>query len=149
MSPFLRNLAVTVLVALAAGAAGGWMGAERARDDFLATQPLRQSVQDIVANGLALTEAQREEIRQIEDRYDRERSLIRSRISKANADVADALISDMVYGRAARIAVQEVKEGLGTLQEETILYVLEVRDVLTMEQQQIYDRRVRETLTQP
>jgi hypothetical protein len=33
------------------------------------------------------------------------------------------------------------------LQRATILYVLEVRDVLTAEQQAIYDRRVREVLT--
>jgi hypothetical protein len=55
----------------------------------------------------------------------------------------------MVYGRQARIAVQHVQEGLGALQEATILYVLEVRDVLTAEQQQVYDRKVRETLTRP
>jgi Spy/CpxP family protein refolding chaperone len=149
MSPFWKNLAVTVLVAAAAGAAGGWVGAERARGGLVATQPLRQSVEDIVNSGLDLTEAQRAEIRAIEDRYDRERSLLRNRVAKANAEVADALVSDMVYGRAAQLAVQHVQEGLGALQEATILYVLEVRDVLTMEQQQIYDRKVRETLTQP
>jgi hypothetical protein len=106
-------------------------------------------VEEIVNSGLDLTEAQRAEIRAIEDKYDRERSLLRNRVATANAEVADALMSDMVYGRAAQLAVQHVQEGLGALQEATILYVLEVRDVLTMEQQQIYDRKVRETLTQP
>jgi len=33
------------------------------------------------------------------------------------------------------------------LQRATILYVLQVRDVLTPEQQMIYDRKVREVLT--
>ena len=148
MSPFWKNLAITVLVAAAAGAAGGWMGAERARGGLLATQPLRQSVEQIVGGSLNLTDAQRVEIAAIEDRYDRERSLLRNRVAQANAEVADALMADMVYGRAAQLAVQHVQEGLGALQEATILYVLEVRDVLTMEQQQIYDRKVRETLTQ-
>jgi hypothetical protein len=149
VSPFWKNLAITVLVAAAAGAAGGWMGAERARGGLLATQPLRQSVEQIVGSSLNLTDAQRVEIAAIEDRYDRERSLLRSRVAQANAEVADALMADMVYGRQAQLAVQHVQEGLGALQEATILYVLEVRDVLTMEQQQIYDRKVRETLTQP
>jgi hypothetical protein len=36
---------------------------------------------------------------------------------------------------------------LGELQRATIMYVLEVRDVLTPEQQMVYDRRVREVLT--
>lgn len=149
MSPFWRNLAVTVLVALAAGAAGGWMGAERARDGLLATQPLRQSVQDIVHNDLTLTEAQRRDVQEIEDRYYQQRGSLRNKISEANLELADALVSDMVYGRQARLAVQHVQEGLGALQEATIMYVLEVRDVLTTEQQRIYDRKVRETLTQP
>jgi Spy/CpxP family protein refolding chaperone len=149
MSPFLKNIAVTILVALAAGAAGGWMGTERARGGLLNTQPLRESVQHIVATGIDLTEAQREEIRQIEDRYDVQRRLLRNSVSQANTEVADALMSDMVYGRQAREAVQHVQQGLGALQEATILYVLEVRDVLTMEQQRIYDQKVRETLTRP
>jgi hypothetical protein len=40
-----------------------------------------------------------------------------------------------------------VEQGLGQLQRATVVYVLEVRDVLTPEQQMIYDRKVRELLT--
>ena len=147
MSPLFRNLAVTVLVALAAGAAGGWMGAERANGGLLATQPLRQSVADVVRDGLRLTAAQKDEIGAIEDRFSQERGLLRNRIAEANMELADALMSDMAYGRQAQTAVGHVQDGLGELQKVTILYVLEVRDVLTPEQQRIYDRKVREALT--
>ena len=40
-----------------------------------------------------------------------------------------------------------MERGLGELQKATILYVLEVRDVLTAEQQAIYDRKVSDVLT--
>ncbi len=53
----------------------------------------------------------------------------------------------MAFGREAQTASNHVEEGLGELQRATILYVLQVRDVLTAEQQMIYDRRVREVLT--
>jgi nickel and cobalt resistance protein CnrR len=147
MSPLFRNLAVTVLVALAAGAAGGWMGAERANGSLLATQPLRQSVADVVREGLDLTPAQSQEIQTIDDRFYQQRGLLRNRISEANMELADALMSDMAYGRQAQSAVAHVQDGLGELQKATILYVLEVRDVLTPEQQRVYDRKVREALT--
>jgi hypothetical protein len=147
MSPLWRNLLLTVFVALAAGAAGGWIGAERTRGGLLATQPLRDSVQEVVRNDLQLTAPQRSEIEQIEDRYYRQRGHLRNQISEANIELADALMSDMAYGRQAQLAVQHVQQGLGELQKATILYVLEVRDVLTMEQQRIYDRKVREALT--
>ena len=147
MNPFWRNLVVTVLVATAAGAAGGWVGAERAQGSLLATQPLRQSVDDVIANDLALTEAQRSEIALIQDRFDSERRRLRNRVAAGNLQLADALMADMAYGRQAQLAVQTVQEGLGELQKATIVYVLDVRDVLTMEQQILYDRRVREALT--
>lgn len=149
MNPFWRNLVVTVLVAAAAGAAGGWVGAERAGDRLLNTQPLRQSVQDVVASGLNLTADQKKEIQEIEDRYYQKRGFLRNQIAKANMELADALMADMAFGREAQTAVAHVQEGLGDLQKATILYVLEVRDVLTTEQQKAYDRKVREALVSP
>jgi hypothetical protein len=149
MNPFWRNLVVTVVVALAAGAAGGWIGAESSRDRLVEALPLRQSVEDIVRNGLELSDAQAAEIQAIEDRFYQRRGMLRNQIAEANIDLADALLSDMVYGRAAQMAVMDVQEGLGELQRATVLYVLEVRDVLNPDQQMVYDRRIREALTAP
>lgn len=149
MNPYWRNLVVTVVVALAAGAAGGWIGAESSRDRLAEALPLRQSVEDIVRNGLDLSDAQAAEIQGIEDRFYQRRGMLRNQIAEANIDLADALLSDMVYGRAAQMAVMDVQEGLGELQRATVLYVLEVRDVLNPDQQMVYDRRIREALTAP
>jgi Spy/CpxP family protein refolding chaperone len=149
MSPFWRNLIVTVLVAAAAGAAGGWVGAERAGGRLVDNQPLRESVDAIITNGLDLTADQKKQIAEIEDHYYQKRGLLRNQIAEANMELADALMTDMSFGREAQNAVTHVQQGLGELQKATILYVLEVRDVLTPEQQKAYDRKVREALVAP
>jgi len=149
MNPFWRNLAVTVVVATAAGAAGGWMGAGSVGDRLVEGLPLRQSVEDVLQNGLELTEQQEIAIEEVENRFHQRRALLRTQIAAANIRLADALMSDMSFGREAQQAVMNVQEGLGELQRATILYVLEVRDLLTPEQQVAYDRRVREALTAP
>ncbi len=73
--------------------------------------------------------------------------MLRMQVAGANRELADALMADMAFGREAQTASNHVEAGLGELQRATILYVLEVRDVLTPQQQMIYDRKVREVLT--
>ena len=147
MSPFWRNLLITVVVALLAGGIGGWMGAQNALDSDAQSLPLRQTVHEIVRQDLKLTPDQTKDIQAIEDKYYDRRTALRQDVATANHELADALMSDMAFGREAQQASNHVERGLGELQRATILYVLEVRDVLTPEQQTIYDRKVREVLT--
>jgi len=146
MSPFWRNLLITVVVALAAGWAGGWLGVRTlvAEDEML---PLRQTVSAIVRNDLRLSDQQIRDIQNIEDRYYDRRTQLRTHVAQANRELADALMNDMAFGREAQQASLHVERGLGDLQRATIVYVLEVRDVLTPEQQAVYDRKVRQVLT--
>jgi hypothetical protein len=146
MSPFWRNLLITVVVALAAGWAGGWLGVRTlvAEDEML---PLRQTVSAIVRNDLRLSDQQIRDIQNIEDRYYDRRVQLRTHVAEANRELADALMNDMAFGREAQQASLHVERGLGDLQRATIVYVLEVRDVLTPEQQAVYDRKVRQVLT--
>lgn len=147
MNPFWRNLLITVLVALVAGGIGGWMGAQKALDSDAQSLPLRQTVHEIVGRDLKLTAAQAKEVQAIEDKYYDRRTALRQDVAAANRELADALMADMAFGREAQAASNHVEQGLGELQRATILYVLEVRDVLSPEQQTIYDRKVREVLT--
>ncbi len=144
---FWRNILLTIVVALVAGAAGGWVGTRGALQEDAQTLPLRQTVQDIVHKDLRLTPGQTRDIQSIENRYFEHRTELRQRVSAANRELADALMADMAFGREAQQAANHVEEGLGDLQRATILYVLEVRDTLTPEQQLTYDRKVREVLT--
>jgi nickel and cobalt resistance protein CnrR len=142
-----RNLAVTVVVALLAGAVGGWMGARNAIDGDAQTLPLRQTVSEIVSRDLKLSADQAKVIEAIEHKYYDKRTSLRMQVSDANRNLADALMADMAFGREAQQASNQLEQGLGELQRATILYVLEVRDVLSPEQQMVYDRKVREVLT--
>jgi Spy/CpxP family protein refolding chaperone len=142
-----RNLLVTVVVALIAGAIGGWIGTRGALEEETQTLPLRQTVHEIVHGDLSLTDQQTKEIQKIEDRYFDRRTELRQQVSSANRELADALMADMAFGREAQQATNHVERGLGDLQRATVLYVLEVRDTLTPEQQTTYDRKVREVLT--
>jgi hypothetical protein len=53
----------------------------------------------------------------------------------------------MALGTAAQRALEHLQDSMGALQKETILYVLEVRAVLTPAQQQVLDQKVFESLT--
>jgi Spy/CpxP family protein refolding chaperone len=147
LSPFWRNLAVTFAVAILAGAIGGWMGARNAIETDAQPLPLRQTVSEIVQHDLKLTADQAKEIQAIEDKYSERRTSLRVQVADANRELADALMADMAFGREAQQATNHVEQGLGELQRATVLYVLQVRDVLSAEQQMVYDRRVREVLT--
>ena len=147
MNPLWRNLLITVVVALLAGGIGGWLGTRNALDSDAQTLPLRQTVREIVTQDLKLTPDQNKNIQSIEDKYYDQRTTLRKDVATANRELADALMADMAFGREAQQASNHVERGLGELQRATILYVLEVRDVLTPEQQTIYDRKVRDVLT--
>jgi Spy/CpxP family protein refolding chaperone len=147
LNPVWRNLAVTLVVAILAGALGGWLGAQNAIDNDAQALPLRQTVSQIVSHDLKLTGDQAKAIQAIEHKYYDKRSSLRRHVADANRSLADALMADMAFGREAQQASNQLEEGLGELQRATILYVLEVRDVLNPEQQMVYDRKVREVLT--
>lgn len=147
MTVFWRNIAVTFAAALLAGGVGGWIGARGALDEEPQVLPLRQTVHEIVSRDLKLSPQQNQEIKTIEAKYYDRRSTLRQQVANANRELADALMADMAFGREAQQATNHVEQGLGQLQRATVLYVLEVRDTLTPEQQMVYDRKVRDVLT--
>jgi len=146
---FWRNLLITVVLAGAAAYAGTRLGeqhlkpAEAARSRLL----LRDSVYQMVHVDLKLTDDQKRRIDQIEDRYAHRRNTLRAQIGSANAELGEALANEMALGTAASRALEHLQGSMGDLQRETILYVLEVRAVLTPPQQQVLDQKVFESLT--
>ena len=149
MSRFWLNLVLTVVLAGAAGFVGARYGASSLQPNSANSgQPtlLRQSVQDMV-KGLKLTPAQSKAIDAIEQRYVHNRNALRVKISQANVELAGAMSEEMTYGPQAQNAISHLEASVGELQRQTVLYVLEVRDVLTPEQQVRYDQKVVQALT--
>ena len=149
MSRFWLNLLLTVVLAGGAGFVGARYGASSLAPASSSAQDpalLRQSVHDLV-RGLTLTPAQTKAIDAIEKRYVHNRNALRVKISQANVELAGAMSEEMTYGPQAQNAIDHLEASVGELQRQTVLYVLEVRDVLTPEQQVRYDQKVVQALT--
>ncbi len=108
---------------------------------------LRDSVDQMVHHDLKLTADQARRIDDIETRYAHRRNALRAQITSANAELGEALANEMALGTAAQRALEHLQTAMGELQKTTILYVLEVRAVLTPQQQQVLDQKVFESLT--
>lgn len=147
MTAFWRNLLVTVLVAGIAAYIGAWAGSTRMHRAPVRASPLREAVHAMAERGLKLTPAQQQSITAIDARYDHKRETLRAQISRANAEVADALALEMAFGPKAEQAINHLQSTVGELQKATILYVLEVRETLTLDQKQVYDEKVVQALT--
>jgi Spy/CpxP family protein refolding chaperone len=140
------NLLITLVVAGAAGFIGAWAGATSlGRAEQIPV--LRQSINEMVMHGLKLTPDQRREIDQIEARHTKRRNDLRVQIGRANVELASAMSEEMAFGPQAQLAIDHLQHSVGDLQSSTVLYVLEIRDVLTPEQRRIYDQKVVEALT--
>jgi len=150
---FWRNLAITVVLAGGAAYAGARLGEHRLPLSTAAAPraPLgmRDSVYQMVHQDIQLSDDQKRKIDDIEARYAHRRNELRAKIGAANAELGEALANEMALGTAASRALEHQEQDMGDLQRETILYVLEVRSVLTPKQQQALDQKVFESLTAP
>jgi hypothetical protein len=141
------NLLITLVVAGAAGFIGSWIGANGLAREREQTPLLRQSIHEMVDHGLKLTPQQHRDIEQIEARHTKRRNDLRVQIGRANVELASAMSEEMAFGPQAQLAIDHLQHSVGDLQSSTVLYVLEIRDVLTPEQKRIYDQKVVEALT--
>jgi Spy/CpxP family protein refolding chaperone len=146
---FWRNLLITVVLAGAAAYAGARLGEQHLKPAEAPRAPLllRDSVYRMVHQDMTLTAEQARRIDDIEARYAHRRNALRVQIGASDAELGEALANEMALGTAASRALEHLQASMGDLQRETILYVLEVRAVLTPPQQQVLDQKVFESLT--
>jgi len=147
---FWRNLAITVVLAGLAAYAGTRLGEQpqkAAPEAPRAKLLLRDSVYQMVHQDMNLTAEQKRKIDEIETRYAHRRNELRAQIGSADAELGEALANEMALGTAASRALEHLQQSMGDLQRTTILYTLEIRAVLTPQQQQVLDQKVFESLT--
>jgi flagellar basal body-associated protein FliL len=149
MNAFQRQLLLVVLLAGAAGFAGVWFGAHAFQTQVQTSAPLRMAVDELTRRMGGLTQAQKNQINEIEVRYARKRARLRSRIAVANSELADALVDEMTLGPKVEASIETVKSMIGDLQHETVAYVLELRAVLSEQQQMQFDEKVMSALMAP
>lgn len=143
MSVFWRNIMITVALAFAAAYVGARLGAQAPPKP---AAPLRASVYEMVHHQLKLTPAQQAAIAQIDARYEHKRNALRADVGSADAELAQALANEMALGTSAQRALGHIQGSLGEMQRDSVVYVLDVRAVLTPEQQTALDRKIFETL---
>jgi Spy/CpxP family protein refolding chaperone len=150
---FWRNLGITVVLAGLAAFAGARLGEQplpiKPKPGEASRNPvgMRDSVYQMVHQDIQLTDDQKRRIDDIEVRYAHRRNELRAKITSANAELGEALANEMALGTAASRALEHQEQDMGELQRETILYVLQVRAVLTPKQQQVLDQKVFESLS--
>lgn len=135
-----QGLIVTALVAFAAGLGGVWLGLHAFQRDT-------PGLHDIIHERLDLTSDQIGRIETIEAQFATRRQTFELEMRAANADLAAAIREEHGYGPGVTAAIERFHRAMGGLQSETIRHVFAMREVLTPEQQAVFDATVVESLT--
>jgi Spy/CpxP family protein refolding chaperone len=135
-----QGLIVTAIVAFLAGAGGVWVG-------MSAFHHRAPGLHDVVHERLDLTAEQLGRMETIETAYATRRQALELEMRAANADLATAIRAEHGYGPGVTAAIGRFHHAMGELQSETIRHVFAMREVLTPEQQAIFDSTIVESLT--
>ena len=140
-----RGVVLTLVVAAAAGFAGARLGTLGQHHSSAGAAPyanVRQAVDDLLARDFKLTPAQKQQIGQIDERFTKVHNQIWTGIFTENAQLANAVSSDMTLNPDAKKAILGIQDGVGRLHTESILYMLEVRQVMNQSQKPEFDEHV-------
>lgn len=142
MTPRLRGLLITAVVALAAGFTG--VGIGKLAFDRAHRQP---SLHEVIHNELQLTTDQTRRIESLEADFAVRKRALELEMRAANAALASAIREEHGYGPRVTDAVERFHHAMGQLQTETIRHVFAMREVLTPDQMQVFDNTVVSALT--
>ena len=144
MKPGLRNLLVTVVLAILAAGGGAWLSARY----VVSRNAAGPSLHDMVHRDLDLTAAQSRRLDIIEQAYTAERQALEAEVRAANRELADAIRDGHRDSPKVEAAIDHLHHAMGALQKATIAHVFDMRAVLTPEQARAFDAEVFAALTQ-
>jgi Spy/CpxP family protein refolding chaperone len=133
-----------VVLALFAGALGAWCVTH-----YFSGAHSAPSLHQMIEREFDLTAEQRATIAEIEQRYQARRAEREAEMQAANARLAAAIDEGKAFTPEVQVAIEDFHVAMGHLQRETIISVLEIRDVLTPEQQVRFDATITASLTDP
>lgn len=143
MSRPWRQTLLVILVAVAAGMVGAWLGPRV----LPAMNGSGASLHASVHRDLDLSPEQTAKIEALERAFAVRRKALELEMRQANAELAAAIESEGAYGPKVTAAVDHFHVAMGDLQKATIEHVFAMRAVLTPEQAARFDRTVVDALT--
>ncbi len=138
-----RGMIVTAIVAFTAGLSGVWIG----MTGMHALHNARPGLHDVVHQRLNLTGEQTARIEALESDFSTRRRTLEIEMRAANAELAAAIQEEHGYGPRVTAAIEHFHHAMGELQSETIRHVFAMRQVLTPQQQAIFDATIVDALT--
>lgn len=144
MKPGLRNLLVTVTLAILAAGGGAWLSARY----VVSRSAAGPSLHDMVHRDLDLTAQQSRRLDIIEQTYAAERRALEAEVRTANRELAAAIKDGHRDSPKVEAAVDHLHHAMGALQKATIAHVFDMRAVLTPDQARAFDAEVFAALTQ-
>lgn len=142
MTPKIRGLLATLVLALTAGFAGvglGKLAFERA--------DRAPTLHEVIHEELRLTPAQLDLIEGLEADFRVRRQARETEMRAANSELAAAIRDEHAFSPRVTAAIERFHQAMGRLQTEMIQHVFAMRDVLTPEQIEIFDETVISALT--
>lgn len=141
MTPLAKTLVAGAIVTALVCVVGGWAGVQ------YGLQRAQQSgVHEKLHHELGLTAEQESRISEMERHFAETRRNLEAEMRAANRDLAAALQKDHTFGPSAKQSIERFHEAMGRLQEQTITHVLAMRQVLTPQQAERFDRMVSDAL---
>jgi nickel and cobalt resistance protein CnrR len=137
-----RNLLITLGMAVVALMVGAWVGSA-----LLVREPRTHSLHEFVHEELDLSDTQETRLEGLEQNFAVRRKAREAELRAANAALAEAIQARHAYSPEVQAAVDRFHHTMGELQKETIVHVLEMRQVLTPAQAARYDQRIAQALT--
>jgi hypothetical protein len=140
-----RGFVLTLVIAIAAGFAGarlGMLGPHRTPSGGAPYASVRQSVDDLLDRDFRLSAQQKQQIAQIDEHFSVIHNQIWTGIYTENAELANAVAANMSLSPDAKKAIAGIQDGVGRLHTESIIYVLQIRQVLTPAQRPDFDEHV-------
>ena len=135
MTPAVRGVLVTIVVAFIAGLGGVWAGK-------LIFDPATPNMHEVIHRDLDLTPDQVQRIEALEREFAGKRQTLELEMRAANADLAAALREEHGYGPGVTAAVQRFHHAMGELQSETLRHVFAMREIMTPNQRIRFDNIV-------
>ncbi|MBN8552053.1 MAG: periplasmic heavy metal sensor [Caulobacterales bacterium] len=141
MSPSLRSLVVTAVVAALASGLATWASVSWIHRDR--TPP---SLHAMIHDQIALTPEQDRRIETLEAAFAQDRDRLEGELRTANREMVAAISANQGDTPEVQTAVDHFHDAMGDLQKATLGHVFEMRAELTPEQARAFDAAVIESL---